>query len=151
MTAGTQGSALSETRNDNFVFSPVRGRSRAKSFELVPGGQAGNSMGMTSPSPILTELGFCAWLGAAAPGDAIEYHQGFLALDRTAYGQPLSAEDRRGLIRTGNRAMQLAEQDFVHLVQRRLAPGTFSYLAIARPRPSRAPLSLAILTAEEAA
>lgn len=99
----------------------------------------------------ITEIELCAWLAHAAPGDVLEYHRGFLGADRTPYGQAMSAEDRATLIGTSNRAFRLAEQGSVHLVQRRLAPGTFGYLAVARPRPKNAPLSFATLMSKEAA
>jgi len=99
----------------------------------------------------ITEIELCAWLAHAAPGDALEYHRGFLGADRTPYGQAMTADDRAALIATSGRAFRLAEQGFVHLVQRRLAPGTFVYLAVARPRPKNAPLSFATLMAQEAA
>ena len=99
----------------------------------------------------ITEIELCAWLAHAAPGDVLEYHRGFLGADRTPYGQAMSADDRAALIGTSNRAFRLAEQGFVHLVQRRLAPGTFGYLAVARPHHKNAPLSFATLMSKEAA
>lgn len=95
------------------------------------------------------ELELCAWVAQALPGDALEYHRGFLCLDRTPFGRVISPEQREALIRTSARARQLAEDGLVHLAQRRVAAGEFSYLAIARPRGSR-PLP-SILLAEEAA
>lgn len=43
----------------------------------------------------LTEIDLCGWIGQAAPGDILEYHRGFLALDTMAQGtrlhQPIAA------------------------------------------------------------
>jgi hypothetical protein len=47
--------------------------------------------------------------------------------------------------KTGNMAMKLAERGFVHLVQRRLAPDQFLYLAIARPRAGEGNTSISSL------
>ena len=104
-----------------------------------------------SPSGSLTEIDLCGWIGQANPGDALEYHRGFLALDTLPFGPRLNEKARVDLQRVANRAFWAAEQGLVHLVQRRIAPDVFSYIAIARPRPRRASVSLSTLLLEEAA
>ena len=47
-------------------------------------------------------------------------------------------------------AMRAAEHELVHLVQRRNAPLDFSYLAIARARPKKAPATVAFPLPEAA-
>ena len=109
---------------------------------------------ISAPSPLrcsITEIGFCAWLGQAEPGDALEYHRGFLVVDLTPFGGFMNSEARLELARTSARAYGLAERGFVHLVQRRLGPDTFSYLAIARPLPQGKALDFSTLMTEEAA
>ncbi|MCB1502156.1 MAG: hypothetical protein KDK07_20625 [Bauldia sp.] len=101
--------------------------------------------------PAVDELLFSAWVAEAAPGDVIEYHRGFLGLDRTGHGPPMSIEDRSALSRMSHRALCLAEDGLIHLVQRRLGPDTFSYLAVARSRRRNAPVSLATIVPAEAA
>ena len=140
-----------ETRTDNFVFSPVRGRNRAKSSELVPGDRAGISMGMKDVNLILSEIQFCGWLGQAAPGDSIEYHKGYLVLDVCLFGRGLKDAERLELGRLARRAWLVSERGLVHLVQRRLGPSEFSYLAIARARPRTLPAALSSLLVMEAA
>jgi hypothetical protein len=112
-------------------------------------------MGMKTADhvPILfaNEVALTAWINQAVPGETIEYHRGFLGVDRTPLGQPMSPEDRGHLIRIAECAMRLAEQGLVHLVQRRLGADTFSYLAVARARPAGAALSSSTLIVEEAA
>jgi hypothetical protein len=81
-----------------------------------------------------TDIGLLAWLNQAEPGDAIEYHRGFLALDRSHQSSALSEGDRQALCRLANLAMRLADQSLVHLVQRRIRPDCFSYIATARKR-----------------
>ena len=49
------------------------------------------------------------------------------------------------LRRLALRAYWAAEQRLVHLVQERLGPDLFAYLAIARPKPKHAEVSLAAL------
>jgi len=101
--------------------------------------------------PLVTEIEFCSWLGQAAPGDALEYHRGFLVVDLTPFGGPMSSEARSELARTSARAYSLAERGFVHLVQRRVGPDNFSYLALARPLPQGKTLDFSTLMTEEAA
>ncbi len=99
----------------------------------------------------LAEIEFCAWLGQASPGDTIEYHRGFLAMDASHHYATLPDKERRELGRLARRAWWAAERQLVHLVQRRHALNDFSYLAIARPRPNTAPASLSSLLLSEVA
>jgi hypothetical protein len=80
----------------------------------------------------LDELALCRWIGQAAPGDMLEYHRGFLALDTALF--TLSAAEQKTLRLLARRARWAAEHGFVHLVQRRIGPGVFANLAIKRPR-----------------
>ncbi|CAM3583475.1 hypothetical protein TH8_08875 [Thalassospira profundimaris] len=109
------------------------------------------SLRQADPVPMIREVDFCAWLTQAAPGDEFEYHRGFLVLDITPFGSPMDGEARAELARVSDRAFDLAERDFVHLVQRRIGPGAFAYLAIARPHPRNTPLEFSTLMIEEAA
>jgi hypothetical protein len=101
--------------------------------------------------PRLTEIELCAWLAAAESGDRIEYHRGFLAIDRFPLISELSEADRELLSQLASRAYQLAGQDLVHLVQERLGPDHFSYVAVARPKPKHGSASLSTLLLEDAA
>jgi hypothetical protein len=84
--------------------------------------------------PRLSEIELCAWIAQAEPGTVLEYHRGFLALDRTAFGRFADTPARAELALLGSRAHDLAERGLVHLVQLRRGPEDYSYLAIARPR-----------------
>ena len=87
-----------------------------------------------SVTPQTTDIGLLAWLNQAKPGDAIEYHRGLLALDRSRELSALSEDDRQALRRLANLAMRLADRGLIDLVQRRIRPDCFSYIAIARRR-----------------
>ena len=89
----------------------------------------------------ITEIDLCAWLSQAAPGDALEYHRGFLVLDTDPRISGFANGQRLELIQLANRALWAAEKQLVHLVQRRLGESRFSYLAIARQRPETPALS----------
>ncbi|KND16035.1 hypothetical protein ADZ37_25270 [Pannonibacter phragmitetus] len=97
----------------------------------------------------LTEIEFCAWVAQAVPGDRLEYHRGFLVLDIFPMFARLPDQQRAELARLGSRAFWAAEQGLVHLVQQRLGPDQFAYIAIARPKPKGAAASLSKLLLEE--
>ena len=97
----------------------------------------------------ITESDLCSWLGQAAPGDELVYHKGSLAHDRAPTFGLLPQGERAELLRVARRALWAAEMGYVHLVQRRNGPDDYTYLLIARPRPTMAPGSiLATLVAE---
>jgi hypothetical protein len=83
------------------------------------------------PRP-LTDIEFCAWIGQAMPGDRLEYHRGFLGIDATAVISTLPEPDRRRLGALASAAHRAFEASLVHLVQVRVGPDRFAYLAIAR-------------------
>jgi len=86
------------------------------------------------PKAPLTEIQFCAWVAQALPGDRLEYHRGFLVLDTFSGLSKLGDNERNELRLLGTRAFWTEAQGLVHLVQERLGPDLFSYLAIARPK-----------------
>lgn len=104
------------------------------------------------PQPVpVTEASFCAWLGAAAPGDTIIYHRGALARDTCAQLHILTPDERVRVARLAGRALKLGEAGLIHLVQRRRGVEDFEYLAVARPRPRRMDRSLMRLLLPDAA
>ena len=103
-----------------------------------------------APHPI-SEIEFCAWVGQAMPGDRLEYHRGFLVLDAFPVISQLADPDRKRLALLGGRAFWAAEAGLVHLVQERIGPDHFAYIAIARPKPKAAAASLSALLLENVA
>ena len=99
--------------------------------------------------PALDEVGLSAWIAQAAPGEALVYHRGFLAVDATGAVSNLTPERQRTLRGVAAAALRAAEQRLVHLVQARLGPDHFAYIAVARakPGPSGAALSMRLLEA----
>ena len=83
----------------------------------------------------ITEEAFCSWLGKAMPGDRIEYHRGHLLIDRSRKLGPFSEMDRRQLSAIANRALALAEQGRLCLLQRRHGDCDYSYVATIVRRP----------------
>lgn len=99
----------------------------------------------------LTETELCGWIGQAAPGEALEYYRGFLALDTFSQAQRLTERERAELVRVARRAWWASEQKLIHLVQRRHGADDYSYLAIARAKPKHASASLSSLLLAEVA
>lgn len=99
--------------------------------------------------PVLDEIGFLAWIAQAAPGEALVYHRGFLVVDAISTASRLAPEPRSTLRGIAAAAMRAAESDLVHLVQARLGPDQFAYIAIARPKPKArgAAISMRLLAA----
>ncbi len=87
------------------------------------------------PAAVMSENDLCDRLADALPGDIITYHVGLLARDRAPQSQMLSLERCRKLGAVADRALQLAEAGWAHLVQRRIGEECFAYLLIVRPRP----------------
>jgi hypothetical protein len=86
------------------------------------------------PRPRISEIELCAWVAQAVPGTVLEYHRGYLALDRTAFGRLGDTPERGALSLLGSRAHDLADRGLVHLVQHRHGVEDYSYFAVARAR-----------------
>ena len=99
--------------------------------------------------PALDEVGLSAWIAQAVPGDTLVYHRGFLAVDATSVTSKLPSEQKRALRLVASAALRAAEKGLVHLVQARIGPDQFAYIAIARtePRPAGPSLSVRLLEA----
>ena len=74
-----------------------------------------------TPQP--NDVGLLAWLNQAEPGDALEYHRGLLALDRSRQSSALREDDRQALCRLASLAMRLSDRGLIDLVQRRIQSG----------------------------
>ena len=107
--------------------------------------------GLFGPGRRVSESAVCGWLAQAEPGDTLEYHRGFLILDVDPSTQRLPDIDRAELIRVARRVLWAAENNLVHLVQRRFGLEVFGYLAVARPQPRAATAVLSALLTKEAA
>jgi hypothetical protein len=92
---------------------------------------------MTSPAAafpirlLLDENGFVDWLVTAEPGQALVYRRGLLALDVDPRALRMSAADRANLAALAQRLRDEADQGRLHLLQRRLGPERFDYIAVA--------------------
>lgn len=84
--------------------------------------------------PFVTRTEFGMWLACAEPGTILQYHNGFLALDVVVAGSRFSASDRQEIVDIAGYARWASDEHMVHLVQRRLGPNRFAYLAVMRPQ-----------------
>jgi len=96
------------------------------------------------------EIAFCAWVAQAAPGETLVYHRGFLAVDATGVVSKLLSDQQRALRLVASAALRAAEQDLVHLVQARIGPDQFAYIAVARRKPRQAGASFSVRLLEAA-
>jgi len=82
------------------------------------------------PAVPLTEGDLCDWIANALRGEAIEYHRGFLLMDRSERGSRLPKHDRIRLHAVARRAWIACELGLVHLFSVRLGENHYQYLAV---------------------
>ena len=82
----------------------------------------------------VSDLDFCSWMLTAPPGSMMEYHRGSLAVDADLGLSKLADAQRQDLCEVRRRAFAAAAEGLVQLVQRRIGPNCFSYIAIIRSR-----------------
>ena len=103
------------------------------------------------PAPYVGEavndLAFYGWIAQATPGETFVYHRGFLGIDIAPVMSRFGEPDRRRLLGLAQAALSAFDAGLVHLVQVRLEPDRFAYLAVARRKPVHAPAALARLVA----
>lgn len=89
----------------------------------------------------MTDLDFMQWIADAKPGETIEYHTGFLFVDRVRgiESQNISAPEIRLV---ADAAFDLQQRGLVELTQRRLDRYRYCYLATARRKPKAKSLDL---------
>jgi hypothetical protein len=114
----------------------------------LPAASCFSAVAITVPG--LTDIAFCAWVAQAEPGDRLEYHRGVLAVDRLKVISALGERERKRVEQLASRALRAAEEGLVHLVQTRIAPDRFRYLAVARPHHMGAAQTIQTLITEEA-
>ena len=103
----------------------------------------------TASGTRITDIDLYAWIAQAEVGDALIYHRGFLVVDADKSVSTLPTDRRLALRRLADAAFRAAEQGLVHLVQERTGPDQFAYIAVARPKPKAAAVSLSALLLAE--
>jgi hypothetical protein len=90
------------------------------------------------PKP-LTEGAFRRWLADAQPGDALQYHEGHLLLDRSETASDLPAAERRRVDGLASQVWNAREGGLLHLFSQCIDEGHFRYVAIRSSRPVSEP------------
>ena len=80
---------------------------------------------------------FCFWLQTAPAGSVAEYHRGFLAIDAPPNLALGTEADWNEICLVRHLAFEAGQHRLVHLLQRRLGPSCFAYLAVRRGHPAK--------------
>ena len=95
--------------------------------------------GLTLPEKPLNETAFCDWIARARVGQALQYHEGFLMLDRAEATSELPAKDRTRLHAVARRAWIACELGLIHLFSQRVGDGHYRYFAVRSSTPLQSP------------
>lgn len=79
---------------------------------------------------IMNDVDLCVWVSDARPGDRIVYYTGHLSRDRLPHNEGYSEAIRRKIGELGNAAWMLGDENWVHLVQRRVSYGYWAYIVV---------------------
>lgn len=82
------------------------------------------------PAEKLTEAAACDWIANALVGQSIQYHEGFLMMDRSDTGSGLPAKERNRLHSVARRMWIACELGLVHLFSQKVTDGHYRYLAV---------------------
>lgn len=82
------------------------------------------------PKDKLSEPGLCDWISGATAGQSIQYHEGFLMLDRSESSSTLPTKERQRLHAVARRAWIACELGMVHLYSIKVADGHYRYVAV---------------------
>jgi len=79
---------------------------------------------------VMNDVDLCVWVVDAQPGDSLVYHTGHLGRDREMHSEGYEEPVRRKIGELGNAAWMLCEENWIHLVQRRVSYGHWDYIAV---------------------
>ena len=82
-----------------------------------------------APARMMNDVDLCVWVADAQPGDSIIYYTGHLSRDRLPHRDGYADAIRRKIGELGNAAWMLGDENWVHLVQRRVSYGCWDYIA----------------------
>jgi hypothetical protein len=83
-----------------------------------------------APARMMNDVDLCVWVADARPGEQIVYYTGHLSRDRLPHRDGYSESVRRKVGELGNAAWMLGDENWVHLVQRRVSYGCWDYIAV---------------------
>jgi hypothetical protein len=79
---------------------------------------------------VMNDVDLCVWVADAKSGDSITYYTGHLSRDRLPHKYGYSDAIRRKINELGNAAWMLGDENWLHLVQRRVSYGCWDYIAV---------------------
>jgi hypothetical protein len=82
------------------------------------------------PPTTLNEAALCDWIAQAMVGQSIQYHEGFLLLDRSESTSSFSTKERNRLHSVARRAWIACEMGLVHLFSLKVADSHYRYIAV---------------------
>jgi hypothetical protein len=82
------------------------------------------------PTTTLNEAALCDWIAQAMVGQSIQYHEGFLLLDRSESTSSYSTKERNRLHSVARRAWIACEMGLVHLFSLKVADSHYRYIAL---------------------
>jgi hypothetical protein len=83
-----------------------------------------------APKCIMNDVDLCVWVADAQPGEKIVYFTGHLSRDRLPHSEGYSEAVRCKIGELGSAAWMLGEENWLHLVQRRVSCGCWDYIAV---------------------
>jgi hypothetical protein len=83
-----------------------------------------------SPARMMNDVDLCVWVADAKPGDMLVYYRGHLSRDRQMHSEGYDEPTRRKIGELGNAAWSLGDENWVHLIQRRVSYGCWDYIAV---------------------
>jgi hypothetical protein len=94
-----------------------------------------------TPKDIMNDIDLCVWVADAKPGDRIIYYRGHLSRDRMMHSEGYAEPVRRKISELGNAAWSLGDENWLHLIQRRIGIGAWEYIAVRQAeRPKQKPV-----------
>lgn len=99
-------------------------------FDPFANSSTSSAASVHAPKCIMNDVDLCVWVADAQPGDKIVYYTGHLSRDRLPHSEGYSEPVRRKIGELGNAAWMLGEENWVHLVQRRVSTGCWNYIAV---------------------
>ena len=78
----------------------------------------------------LTEAALCEWIATALVGQSIQYHEGYLMVDRFGASGALTATERHRLHAVARRMWIACELGLVHLFSKKIGSCHYKYLAV---------------------
>ncbi len=99
-------------------------------FPAPPSQTSARTVTTSAPARMMNDVDLCVWVADAKPGDRLVYYTGYLSRDRLPHSEGYDERMRRKLGELGNAAWALGDENWLHLVQRRVSYGCWDYIVV---------------------